>query len=213
MERGKITVAPFALGRAWELTLFKNWVKLANTNDKNFDRSDILITGGTANIHLVLRLPQNCVHSTIHNRSKKNPQNLQIEPTHNDSPLPCRFSSLTPSLNKSEVMSFSFQNKIPMIRKKAPCFCFSCFLLRNNRFHQLLLKVNHRILHFLARQQQQADSKCTVFLSQMWGQFDQFDGFLKILFQGLKEVQGRGNICNVSFQVFKRTMEILKKLC
>lgn len=110
MERGKITVAPFALGRAWELTLFKNWVKLANTNDKNFDRSDILITGGTANIHLVLRLPQNCVHSTIHNRSKKNPQNLQIEPTHNDSPLPCRFSSLTPSLNKSEVMSFSFQN-------------------------------------------------------------------------------------------------------
>lgn len=44
---------------------------------KNFDRSDILIIGGIANIHSVMILPQDCVHSATHNHSEGEKKNLQ----------------------------------------------------------------------------------------------------------------------------------------
>lgn len=47
----------------------------------------------------------------------------------------------------NQIISSSFQNKIPMLKKIAPLFYF---LFKSNIIHQPLLKVTHRILHHLA---------------------------------------------------------------
>lgn len=63
-ERGVLVliVAPAEFQNMWEQALLKSGANLADRNDaKNFDRSDMLIIGGTANIHSVMILPQNWV--------------------------------------------------------------------------------------------------------------------------------------------------------
>lgn len=45
---------------------FQELNEAATTNEKNCDKFDMLITGGTANIHFVIMLLQNCVHLTAH---------------------------------------------------------------------------------------------------------------------------------------------------
>lgn len=117
----------------------------------NFDRFDILIIGRTSNIHTCLELCSfyntQLFHTHTHTKIIKHPQTPNKRNPH-----------IMIHLNLSgfhdwnhhlinQIISSSFQNKIPMLKKIAPLFYF---LFKSNIIHQPLLKVTHRILHHLA---------------------------------------------------------------